>query len=88
MRRLARTRVSENRSACYNRDGRAENDMAEELGDEIDEAAAARAWARVKGKPLPPSRDGDSDANTGTSTKGRKPSFVRRPAVTKKLLTK
>lgn len=61
--------------------------MSEELGDEIDEAAAARAWARVTGRPLPPSHTGDANA-TSTSTKGRKPSFVRRPAVTKTLLTK
>ena len=64
--------------------------MAEELGDDIDEATAARAWARVTGRPLPPARD-NADANAAStiaSTKGRKPSFVRRPAVTKTLLTK
>lgn len=61
--------------------------MAEELGDEIDEATAARAWARVTGKPLPPARDGGS-GKTSMSAKVRKPSFVRRPTVTKTLLTK
>lgn len=63
--------------------------MAEELGDDIDETAAARAWARVTGKPLPPlARDTADAGDATTSTKGRKPSFVRRPAVTKTLLTK